>query len=57
MPDRSKSDAAKDGSAIFSTPPAIPSTALKGSRWQLVTASAMLALWIAFLAAMALYSS
>jgi len=33
-----------------------PVPALKGSRWQLVTASVLLAIWIAFLLAMSIYS-
>ncbi len=56
MPDRSKQKPSEDESSVFSAPMTIPSTGLKASRWQLLAASAMLAIWIAFLAVMALYS-
>jgi len=51
------SDASTNPSAKKPTSAPIPSTPLRGSRWQLIGASAMLALWIAFLIAMALYNS
>jgi hypothetical protein len=57
MPDRTTVAPVVDGSAKNSTPVSRALPALKGSRWQLITASVMLALWIAFLVAMAIYSS
>jgi hypothetical protein len=57
MPKRSKQMPDRDGPPIISTVTSIPSTPLKGSRWQLVSASVMLALWIVVLAAIAFYSS
>jgi hypothetical protein len=56
MSNKSKLAQPPDDSATFSTPASIPSTTLKPSRWQLITASAMLAVWIAFLIAMAFYN-
>ena len=56
MSHKSKLATPQDDSAKFSTPASIPSTALKSSRWQLITASVMLAIWIAFLFLMALYN-
>jgi hypothetical protein len=55
MPARVKQPADRTEPAIFSTPLIVPSTPVPRHRWQLVTASVMLALWMAFLAAMAIY--
>jgi hypothetical protein len=52
-----KSHATANAPAKKSTPAPIVSTPLRGSRWQLITAGVMLAVWIAFLIVMALYNS
>lgn len=43
----------QNGSAIFSTR---PWQVLKKRRWQLITASVLLAVWVVFLVAMAVYN-
>jgi hypothetical protein len=57
MPDRPNANAADDEPASFSTAVSRGAPVPRRSRWQLVTASVMLALWVTFLIAMALYSS
>lgn len=56
MPTRPNKNTAEATASNFSTPASNPMPALKGSRWQLITASVMLALWIAFLVAMAVFN-
>ena len=56
MPTRPNQNAAEAAASNFSTPVSTPAAPLKGSRWQLITASVMLALWIAFLIAMAVFN-
>jgi hypothetical protein len=55
MAARSKHQATRSEAANISTLPTVPSTPVPRHRWQLVAASVMLALWIVFLAAMAIY--
>jgi len=55
MPARSKQPSARSDAANISTPQIVPSTPVPRHRWQLLTASVILALWIVFLAAMAIY--
>jgi hypothetical protein len=52
-----KSHASANPSAKKPTPAPIASTPLRGSRWQVLAAGVMLAIWVAFLIAMALYNS
>jgi hypothetical protein len=51
----SKQQPTRSEAANFSTPPIVPSTPVPRHGWQLLMASVMLALWIVFLAAMAIY--
>jgi hypothetical protein len=55
MAARSKQQPARSEAANISTRQTVPSTPVPRHRWQLLTASVMLALWIVFLAAMAIY--
>jgi hypothetical protein len=54
MPARKNQNSNQDDSDSPFSPP--PVTVLRGSRWQLVTAGILLAIWIVFLLAMAIYS-
>ena len=54
MPARNTQNSNRDELDSPASHPPVP--ALRGSRWQLVTASILLAIWIVFLLAMSLYS-
>jgi hypothetical protein len=54
MPARNTQNSTRDD--LVSPVPQSPVPALKGSRWQVVASSILLAIWIVFLVAMSIYS-